>query len=603
MSKIFHGKTMYKKILISTVLLIICMGIVSASDNSTSDLDFSANINESGFEDIGQSPADDIRNQTEIESKNITSYYKENCELMGCLKDDTDQPISNRTLSIFINGKIYNKTTDNLGNVALKLNLKPDTYIATIKFYGDEDYAPSSADAVVNVGKPSLAIETENYKTYWHSDLYFRAKVIDKATKKPVKAVEVAFKVFTDKNKYKIYRSTTNSKGIAYLKKNFKVGSYKVITSIADKNIESKKAKATLTVMPTAETGCCSFYLQVSSTEAVAGFRRDATNALNIYIKAVKWHGKTAIKQYKEAYSYFFHSITTSDGWMVGTGGMDNPGINRAIENLAGKMVKSGKIQHSYLKKIQSYESQLGLGHFSIKAPNGKYAVVWSSGIYSGKLKPGEYLSSPNGKYCFRHAKWTGYSKNPAKAAIKVGATDSYGINRRDITIFHWKATTTEGKTSSHVNVYAANDNGRFVGMSTGYLKDDIYFKNKFISKNKLPGPPSKLLLGVHNFGRIDKLIKTQTTVSAPKLVKLQNESKPFYVTVKDKKTNKAIKCLKLKIKIADKYYSLKTNSKGIAKFNTDSLKVGWYRVVIFSDNIRYYVSCKSAIKVKNSTA
>lgn len=139
--------------------------------------------------------------------------------------------------------------------------------------------------------------------------------------------------------------------------------------------------------------------------------------------------------------------------------------------------------------------------------------------------------------------------------------------------------------------------------MSTGYLKDDIYFKNKFISKNKLPGPPSKLLLGVHNFGKIDKLIKTQTTVSAPKLVKLQNESKPFYVTVKDKKTNKAVKCLKLKIKIADKYYSLKTNSKGIAKFNTDGLKVGWYRVVIFSDNIRYYVSCKSAIKVKNSPA
>ena len=262
MSKIFHGKTMYKKILISTVLLIICMGIVSASDNSTSDLDFSDNIDESDFEEIAQSPVGDIRNQTEIESKNITSYYKENYELMGCLKDDTNQPISNRTLSIFINGKIYNKTTDNLGNVALKLNLKPGTYIAAIKFCGDEDYAPSSADAVVSVGKPYLAIETENYKTYWHSDLYFRAKVIDKTTKKPVKAVEVAFKVFTDKNKYKIYRSTTNSKGIAYLKKNFKVGSYKVVTSIADKNVESKKAKATLTVMPTAETGCCSFYLQ-----------------------------------------------------------------------------------------------------------------------------------------------------------------------------------------------------------------------------------------------------------------------------------------------------------------------------------------------------
>ena len=42
---------MYKKILISTVLLIICMGIVSASDNGTSDLDFSANIDESDFEE------------------------------------------------------------------------------------------------------------------------------------------------------------------------------------------------------------------------------------------------------------------------------------------------------------------------------------------------------------------------------------------------------------------------------------------------------------------------------------------------------------------------------------------------------------------------
>ena len=83
----------------------------------------------------------------------------------------------------------------------------------------------------------------------------------------------------------------------------------------------------------------------------------------------------------------------------------------------------------------------------------------------------------------------------------------------------------------------------------------------------------------------------------------VRSEYEKIVPPVKDKKTNKAVKCLKLKIKIADKYYSLKTNSKGIAKFNTDGLKVGWYRVVIFSDNIRYYVSCKSAIKVKNSPA
>ena len=122
------------------------------------------------------------------------------------------------------------------------------------------------------------------------------------------------------------------------------------------------------------------------------------------------------------------------------------------------------------------------LGHFSIKAPDGKYAAVWGNKIYTGKLKPGEYFSSPNLASNFRHGKWAKYNSNPDKAAIKVGATDSFGINRRDITIFHWKATTTEGKTTSVVKAYGANDNGRFVGRSTGHLKDNICFKNKFIS-------------------------------------------------------------------------------------------------------------------------
>ena len=601
---------MYKKILIGLILLILAMGIVSASDNSTCDFNLtedlqSSAVNVSDASVFSKCIDENASNQenVHIESKNITTYYKEKCELVSYLKDDNNQPISNRTISVFINDKIYNRTTDDLGKIVLKLSLKPNTYLTTIKFDGDENYASTSVNVIVNVKKASLAIETEDYKTYWHSDLYFKAKVINKNTKNPVEAVKVAFKVFTGQNKYEIYYSTTNSKGIAYLKKNFKTGSYKIVTSIQDdKNIKSKKTKATLKVLPTAETGCCSFYLQVSASEAVAGFRRDATNALNIYIKVVKWNGKTAIKQYKLGNSYFFHSITTSDGWMVGTGGLDNPSINKAIEKIAGKMVKAGKIQSSLLKKIQTYEKRLGLGHFSIKAPNGKYAVVWGSGIYTGKLKPGEYLSAPNGKYCYRHAKWTKYSKDPAKAAIKVGATDSYGINRRDITVFHWKATTTEGKTTSQVKVYAANDNGKSVGRSTGYLKDDIYYKNKFISRNKLPMSPSKLLLGTHKFGSIDKLIKTQTTVSAPNLVKLQNESKTFDVTVKNKKTKNVIKNLKLKIKIGNTVYSIKTNSKGVAKFNTDSLEVGNYTVTVFSDYIKYYVSFKGAISVTNCT-
>lgn len=78
-------------------------------------------------------------------------------------------------------------------------------------------------------------------------------------------------------------------------------------------------------------------YVQVSNTEAVTGFRRDVTNAKDLHIVKYKLNGIAAVKQYKKN-SYFFHSITAANGWMAGTGGIDNPTINQAIEKLAGKM-------------------------------------------------------------------------------------------------------------------------------------------------------------------------------------------------------------------------------------------------------------------------
>lgn len=606
-----------KRFLIVPILLLILLsiGFVSASDNGTDEI---ALIDESVSQPVDENSLnDEIDNDingssnmgvdescpmsTKIESEDVTTYYKENSEFVSYLKDSNNQPISNKRVSILINSKIYDRTTDVEGKIVLKLNLKPGTYCTKVKFDGDENYTSSIANAIVKVNKATLAIQTKNFKTYFESGFYLKAKVINKVTKNPVQGVKVAFKVLKN-NKYKTYYATTDSNGIAKLKKNFNVGSYKVVVSLK-KNayLKAKKTKAVLTIKETAEMACSSLYLQVSTTEAVAGFRRDATNAKTLHIVKYKLNGKWAVKQYKTD-SYFFHSITTADGWMAGTGGWDNPVVNHAIENLAGKIIKSGKITKYYLKKIQRNERKLNSGHFSIKAPNGKYAIVWASGIKVGKLKPGEFIDVPNARSMFRHGTWTKYSNDPAKAAIKVAATDSFGVNRRDATAFHWKATTVDGKTSSTLKVYAANDNGRLVGKSTGHLKDNIIFKGKFISKNSLPKTPSSKFLGTYKFGSIDKLIKTQTTVKAPKLNTTLNESKTFEITVKDKKTKKPIKGLKLKLKIKNKVYTIKTDSKGVARFNPKSLGIGNYNVLIYSGNIKYFVSTKSTIKINNCT-
>ena len=546
------------------------------------------------------SVAEDMQSLTDttIKTKNINTYYKEKCEWTAYLKDFGNNPISNKKVSISINGKTYDKITDKTGKIVLKLNLKPGTYTAAVRFAGDENYGESSAHALVNVRKSTLKIIAKNYKTYFESGFYFKAKVINKVTGNPVENVKVAFKVYDSNKKFKTYHAKTNVKGIAELRKNLKVGSYKVVAKISkNKHINANKSKATLKIKETAEMGCSSLYVQVSNTEAVIGFRRDATNAKNLHIVKYKLNGIPAVKQYKTN-SYFFHAICAANGWMAGTGGWDNPTINHKIEKLAGKMFKSGKIKISYLRTIQGYERQLRIGHFSIKAPNGKYAIVWGSGIKTGKLKPGEYIDVPNARSMFRHGNYTQYNKNPAKAAIKIAATDRFGVNRRDATAFHWKATTEKGKTKAVVKVRAANDNGRLAGRSTGHLKDNIYFKGKFISKNSLPKTPSSKLLGNYSLGNIDNLIKIKTVVKAQNLTTSINESKSFKITVKNKKTGKPVKGLIIKAEIDGKTYTLKTDKNGVAQLKTNSLSTGTHKVLLYTNNIKYLLRAKNTITI-----
>ena len=462
-----------------------------------------------------------------------------------------------------------------------------------------EDITNTNSTPVEDTKIP-VKIETDTNETYVNSDIYFQATIYNNNTNAPLSNVKVLFKVYSDETHCQNYSSTTNKQGIASLNKNLKVGNYTICTSIDDPTFEFNEVNSTYQVKPTAEWGCCSFYLQVSETESIGGFRRDATNAADLIIRTVDWYGRIAMKQYKLADGYFFHIITTSDGWMIGTGGVDSPSVNKAIEDLAGKMVQSNKIINSYLKKIQDYKRIWGMGHFSIKAPDGRYAVVWVDGYWTGKLNPGEYISVPNYQSYYRHGKYETFDKTPLKAAVKVGATDSYGINRRDITVFHWKSATKNYQTFSYVKTYAANDAGNYVGRSTEYLKDNIRYKGQFISKDSLPIAPKLKILGAFNFGNIDKLIKIPTIVKAPKVMHPLNQNKYFKVSITNQITKKPVKYAKIKIKICNagilKIFKVKTNNKGIALINTNFLDVGKYYVFISTANNYYFIYLKSKI-------
>jgi len=100
-------------------------------------------------------------------------------------------------------------------------------------------------------------------------------------------------------------------------------------------------------------------------------------------------------------------------------------------------------------------------------------------------------------------------------------------------------------------------------------------------------------------------IIKKAPAKFTPKKITAKKGAKKYFkVTVKNKKTKKVIPGVKIKVKVYTgkkaKSYTVKTNSKGIAKLSTAKLKVGKHKVVITSAN-KYVTAkkAKSTIKIK----
>ena len=95
---------------------------------------------------------------------------------------------------------------------------------------------------------------------------------------------------------------------------------------------------------------------------------------------------------------------------------------------------------------------------------------------------------------------------------------------------------------------------------------------------------------------------KAPAKFSASKVTAKKKANKYFKVKVINKKTKKIIPGVKVKVKVytgkKSKTYTIKTNSKGIAKLSTKKLKVGKHKVVITSAN-KYVKASKKTSSIK----
>ena len=261
-------------------------------------------------------------------------------------------------------------------------------------------------------------------------------------------------------------------------------------------------------------TGCCSVVCQLDGNNSFMTFRRDSGYSADIFIEKIDWHGKPAIKQYKNEGGYFCQVIVTGDGWTIGYGGLDDGSDNEYVENLTADMVLNGNITEDGLNEIQKIKVAHGRGHTIIKAPDGTYGAVINDTHFTGKLEPGHYLSIPNKYSYFRSGDIQMNASDKVQIMNKLEISDGYGLERRDITTYFFHHVENDTFKGNITDVFGSNDDGSFYGMNTGKLYDNIQFNGTLVKGSSLPIAPNYTSLGSFEFEeQRDNIIVTILTV------------------------------------------------------------------------------------------
>ena len=150
---------------------------------------------------------------TKIVAYNISTVYNSGKYLVATLKDSKGNILKNKKVSINLNGKTTNLTTNSSGQVKLLIKLAPKSYTAVISFAGDSSYVKSSISIKVVVKKatPKLTAKAKTFKRSVKTKKYTITLKTNKG--KVMKNTKVSLRV----NK-KTFYAKTNKKGVATFK-------------------------------------------------------------------------------------------------------------------------------------------------------------------------------------------------------------------------------------------------------------------------------------------------------------------------------------------------------------------------------------------------
>ena len=205
-------------ILLTMVFMLSVSAVAAADSNSTDDV-IASEVDEeppsvdTGVLSAGESVTEPVKEDNYTLSGNdVSMYYKGGLSYQVSLYNG-NAPVKNANITLVLNGVSYVKTTDDSGRVSLLLDLNPANYIISAS-YGNV--------SLKNNIKVLPVITAKDITKAYKSSTQYTATFLD-SNGNVLKNTNVKFIL-----NGKTYTKKTNSKGVASLNLDLKVGNYVV---------------------------------------------------------------------------------------------------------------------------------------------------------------------------------------------------------------------------------------------------------------------------------------------------------------------------------------------------------------------------------------
>ena len=182
-----------------------------------------------------------------------TKAGEQGIEFITCLLDANGKPLSNKTVQLAVNSKVYDQTTNTTGGVHYFLNMmKAGRYTMTYVFLGDSEYGSCLASACVDLDKKPITIKAsaKSYKSTAKTKKYTVTLSTIVGSSSDGKAhLRTGMKV-TMKINGKTYTAKTDSKGKATfnLKITKKGKFYATISTPEDSTYKTASKRVAITI-------------------------------------------------------------------------------------------------------------------------------------------------------------------------------------------------------------------------------------------------------------------------------------------------------------------------------------------------------------------